>query len=508
MAGGRDTVVRKEMTPGPQPSSLLETIEGAIDRHRLIPPGAAVVVGVSGGVDSVTMLRVLHRLSAEPSRRYRLAVAHLDHGLRAEAATDARFVADLAQTLGLPHFGQKCDVRAHAKAAGQGVEQAGRQLRYEFLLETARQFEATRVAVGHHADDNAETVLQRVLRGTSLHGLKGIPIRRRLLAGEDVELVRPLLACRRGDIELFARQEGFTWREDSTNADIDYRRNFIRHELLRAIREKFNTRANEALLRLAEHAAEIDAFLASQARTLLAAASDPADGHSAKAGFDAKRLALADPAVQAYAIRQILEQAGLPMRAVGQQQIRELRDMLSGDGPRAMSLGGSFAARREEDRFIVGPASRPDEKASPCFEISLAVPGTTVLPEGGNISCRLDTFDPAAFAEHLRASRRNSRGEPATENFDRYVEWLDADQVHGPLLLRPRRDGDAFEPLGGPGGKSVGDFLTDLKLPRPLRRKVLCLCDELGIVCLWPLRIDQRVRVTERTARVLRIDAH
>ena len=165
-----------------------------------------------------------------------------------------------------------------------------------------------------------------------------------------------------------------------------------------------------------------------------------------------------------------------------------------------MSLGGSFAARREEDRFIVGPASRPDEKASPCFEISLAVPGTTVLPEGGNISCRLDTFDPAAFAEHLRASRRNSRGEPATENFDRYVEWLDADQVHGPLLLRPRRDGDAFEPLGGPGGKSVGDFLTDLKLPRPLRRKVLCLCDELGIVCLWPLRIDQRVRVTERTA--------
>jgi tRNA(Ile)-lysidine synthase len=503
-------MMRESMTQGLQQPSLLQTVARTIDDHRLILPGATVVVGVSGGVDSVAMLRVLHQLSVEPSRRYRLAVAHLDHGLRDQAAADARFVAELARTLGLPYFGRQCDVRAHALATGQGIEQAGRQLRYDFLFETARQLESVCVAVGHHADDNAETVLHRILRGTSLHGLKGIAIRRRLLAGEDVELARPLLACRRSDIELYARQEGLTWREDASNADIHYRRNFIRHELLSAIREKFNARADEALLRLAQHAAEIDAFLASQAQALLAAAAvaAPSDGQTVEASFDANRLALADPAVQAYAIRQILEQAGLPMRAVGQQQICELRGMFSADGPRTLSLGGSFAARREGGRFVVGPAPQGHEEDGPCFEIMLALPGTTRLPDGGNISCRLDTFDPSAFAEHLRVSRRSSRPESVTEDFDRHVEWLDADQVHGPLRLRPRRDGDTFKPLGCPGGKSVSDFLTDLKLPHPLRPKVLCLCDELGIVCLWPLRIDQRTRVTNRTSRVLRICAH
>lgn len=498
------------MTQEPLQPSLLQTVAQTLDRHRLILPGAAVIVAVSGGVDSVTLLRVLHQLSAEPARRYRLAVAHVDHGLRDQAADDARFVAELARTLGLPHFERRCDVRAHAQASGQGIEQAGRQLRYEFLLETARQVQAGCVAVGHHADDNAETVLQRILRGTSLHGLKGIPIRRKLRAGEEVELVRPMLECRRSDIERYARQEGVAWRQDASNADVNYRRNFIRHELLPAIRDKFNSRADEAVLRLAQHAAEIDAFLASQAQTLLAAATGPDQEHVAQTGevgFDAKRLASADPAVQAYTIRQILEQAGLPMRDVGQQQICELRDMFSADGPRAMSLGGAFVARREGDRFIVGPAPGPDEEAEPCFEITLALPGTTPLPGGRNISCRLETFDAAGFAEHLRDSRPNPPPESVVENFDRHVEWLDADQLRGPLRVRPRRDGDAFEPLGCAGNKSVSDFLTDLKLPRRLRDKVLCLCDELGIVCLWPLRIDQRVRVTNQTLRVLKIHA-
>jgi tRNA(Ile)-lysidine synthetase-like protein len=151
--------------------------------------------------------------------------------------------------------------------------------------------------------------------------------------------------------------------------------------------------------------------------------------------------------------------------------------------------------------------ARQDEEANPCFEITLALSGTTALPEGGSIFCRLETFDAAAFAEHLRDSRRDPQPESAAENFDRHVEWLDADRLRGSLRLRPRRDGDAFEPLGCRGSKSVSDFLTDLKLPRRLRGKVLCLCDELGIVCLWPLRIDQRVRVTNETSRVLRITA-
>lgn len=481
------------------PSGLLAAVAKAIDDDCLIASRASVVVAVSGGMDSVAMLAALRDLAGEPSRQYRLIVAHLNHQLRPDADADAQFVADLAQAAHLPCVVESRDVRAHARLTGQGIEQAARGLRYEFLLDLARRENASCVAVAHHADDNTETILYRIVRGTALRGLCGIPIRRPLLGSEGVELVRPLLRCRRSDIEQFCRDRGLSWRTDTSNADTTYRRNFIRHDLLPMLREKLNPRADEALLRLAAAAAEVDEYMQAQAQTmLLQIGRFVNDGLTLAVG----PLQAAPPALQGYILRTALEQLGVPLRMIGTERLSELRDLLGRSEPAAMALPGDFQARRVGDRLVLQRVVSPAQGAQLLEGHPLTRQGTTVLPDGRRISCDLQPFDVAAFKAHLRGLQGKDR---AARDAQR-VEFLDADQIRGQLYVRSRKPGDDFVPLGCGGHQSVSDFLTNLKLPAETRDAALCVCDDLGIVYLAPLRIDDRVKVTQATSNVLRIE--
>jgi len=470
----------------PHSDPLVGVVATFIDARRLLVPRSAVVVGVSGGADSVAMLAVLRELAREDERAYRLTVAHLDHALREESAADAAFVADLAEQWSLPCICERRDVAAEARDRGEGLEQAGRTARYEFLRDAAAAAGADRVAVAHHADDNVETVLYRIVRGTHLRGAAGIPASRRL-GRSPVTLIRPMLACRREEIEAFCRRAGLTWREDATNADTRLRRNFIRHELLPLLRERLNPRADEAVLRLAAAAAEAEGVLAELAAAALGRATREADEGCLV--LDAAILAQEPPAVRACAVRQALEHLGAPMRSVGADRIAELAELPCGGGPSGVSLPGGYEARREAGEVILERSPVPPPAAE---AIVLDLGGETILPDGRRIVCRTEVFDSAAFVRHC------------TDPPDG-LEMLDADVVRGRLLCRPRRDGDAFVPLGCPGRQSVGDFLTNLHLPRRRREHVRCISDELGIVYVAPLRIDDRVRVTPRTQRVLQI---
>ncbi len=468
------------------PDPFVRSVARFIDGRRLISRDQGVLVGVSGGADSVAMLAALVELAREDGRAYRLTVAHLNHLLREQASDDAAFVEELAERWGLPCISQTCEVAARARRGGESIELAARNARLDFFNRAAAQVGATAVAVAHHADDNVETVLFRLFRGTHLRGLAGIPADRELPCG-GIRLVRPLLGVRRVEIEEFCSRRGLSWRTDATNAETRFARNFLRNELLPMLRERFGGGVDEAVGRLASAAGDAEEALSLLAGDLLGrSVMDIAPGRIV---LDANLLAEASDAVRLHAVRSALERIDAPMREMSAERLAELAALVDADGPTGISLPGAYAARRERDELVIEAAS-----CDSCGPIHLSVPrpGELTLPGGMRVRCDFAPMDREAFDAHCRD---NSPG----------VEMIDADCVHGPLVCRTREDGEKFHPLGAPGSKSVSDFLTDLKLPSRLRRQVRCICDTEGIVYLAPLRIADRVKVTGETERILRI---
>lgn len=491
------------------PEELVRAVAAFIDRRGLLSAGQAVLVAVSGGCDSVALLEVLRQLSAEPERRWGLSVAHLNHRLRPDAGADAEFVRDLADRHGLPCVVEAVDIAAIAAARAMSTETAARAVRYEFLARAAGRLGAAAVATGHHADDNAETILQRIVRGTHLRGLRGIPAARGLAGAPGVRLIRPLLALRREQIERFCVSRGLAWRTDSTNADTAHRRNFIRHELLPLIRGRMNPRVDDALLRLADAAGDAEDHLAETGRALL--------GRTRRAGnvpdrlaLDAPRLAEAPAVQRCYALRAALENLGAPMGELSAGQLADLAALPAEPPPAAVTLPGNIIARREGGDLLLEVASDAEAARTPDWHIQLpeggAADGAAVDGAGGTFRGQAVTLpdgrivrfeelppDPAAFAAH-RANPRSG------------TQWLDADRVRGPLTIRPRRPGDAFVPLGAPGRQTVSDFLTNAKLPAARRREVFIVADGQGIIYVAPLRTADHTRIRQTTRRVLRIE--
>ena len=239
------------MPPSPSGSSnspiqekVRRQVLSTLADEDLIPPDSAVLVGVSGGADSVALLLLLYDLVAGGGTT--LAVAHLDHGLRPGAGLpEAAFVLDLARQLNLPCHIRRADVAAIARERGQGIEEAGRQTRYRFFNDLCRVAGYDRIALGHHSDDNAEQVLLNLLRGSGPRGLAGIAPRR------DDGIVRPLIRLQRADLIAYLEARGVTYLNDPSNSDLHHRRNRIRHELLPHLADTYNPRVVPALNRLA-----------------------------------------------------------------------------------------------------------------------------------------------------------------------------------------------------------------------------------------------------------------
>ena len=259
--------------PGLPPREFVRAIREYCAEHELVSSGDAVVIGVSGGPDSVALLLALHELSS--SMKLKLRVAHLDHGLRKNASQDAAFVRALAGELGVPAAVGRVDVGALARRMKISIEEAGRQARYDFFFRVAKRFGATSVAVGHNRDDQAETVLMRLLRGSSGSGLSGIAPRRPIgdliggaVRGRKVWVIRPLLERARAEIEGFLALRGRKTRKDPTNIDPVFMRNRIRHELLPLMEKRFNPRVRAMLARAAQVLGEEDSYMEAAAEAL------------------------------------------------------------------------------------------------------------------------------------------------------------------------------------------------------------------------------------------------
>jgi len=466
---------------------LVEQVAGFIDERKLIAPGGRIVIGVSGGCDSAAALAILQTLADRPDRRYELTVAHLDHALRDESPEDAAFVGQLAQRWELRCVTERIDIGALARERSLSMETAARMARYDFLQRTAQQTGAEYVVVAHHADDNAETICHRIFRGSHLRGASGIRASR-TMGDSGVLLVRPMLNCRRTEIEAFCRRENLTWRTDPTNAQNDYTRNFIRNELLPLAKSRINPEGDMALVRLAGAISESEDYIAQHAQEI--AAKCVALDNNGAITIDTKPLRGAARVLRRWVLREAIQRAGVSMRNVSSVKLEEMSALVDGT-QRSVNLPDDYVARDRNGTITIAPpapAEQPNQTP-----ITLPTCGHITLPSGATITCEPLGFDADLVAAHCCGHKRG-------------VELLDADKIQGRLICRPRANGDKFAPLGLNGRQSVSDFLTNSTLGDSARRNARCICDDEGIIYLAPLRIDQRVKISQDTARLLRIE--
>ena len=319
--------------------------------RRLIPRGSAVVCAVSGGADSMAMLSGLHAVNQMRRCGWTLHVAHLDHGLPHDSAGMMAFVRRAATALELPCTTDVVDVGSLSRASGRSVEEVGREVRYAFLHRVARQLGAAVVAVAHHADDQAETVLHRILRGTGLRGLAGMPDRRPIEPGSAIQIVRPLLTLRRQDFAAYLRRRGIDFMHDATNDDVDAAtRNRIRHDLLPQIEQTINPNVVAALVRLAEQADRAGRAIRALAETALRDIRIGCD--DGETCLDADALALLPRALQTEIVVIVVEQMGSGLRGLGNERIEAVADAALGDGRyRRIELPGGLVVERRGNRL-------------------------------------------------------------------------------------------------------------------------------------------------------------
>ncbi len=430
-------------------------------RKRL---GSRWVVAVSGGSDSIALLRVLH------AQRLDLSVAHLDHGARPESAEDARFVAELAATLGLPF-----DLGHWRPERPAHFEADAREARYAWLAEVARRREAPVVAVGHTRDDQAETILHRIVRGAGPRGLMGMPRARSL--GEGLTLVRPLLDVGRAELRDYLGSISQAWREDATNADLDRTRARVRHDLLPRLASDFNPDVAGALVRLGALTRSAVAALDEQIHALTAGAVRP--GPEGALILDRPALAALSPYLRAEVIRRAWRDAGWPERAMDARRWRRLAAWAA-RGAGAIDVG---AGVRGEAVGAVATLSRPVEvPPSAPDPVPLAIPGEARWKGGRIVAHVIDPLDAASP----------------------FAERLDLDRLAPPLLVDAPRPGDRFDPLGLEGhAMPLADFLRGRRVPRADRLNVPVVRDALGIVWVVGHRIGHRARLTGPTQRVI-----
>jgi tRNA(Ile)-lysidine synthase len=472
--------------------SFLEELGGWLEHHGLLLPKARWVAGVSGGADSVLLLHALRQLSERRELRWGLHVAHLHHGLRGGAAdADAEFVEDLARRLALPVVIECVHIPSEVEAHGGSTEEVARQRRYEFLERVALKADAAGVAVGHHADDDAETILHRICRGTGMRGLAGMRQTRAIQPGSRILLIRPLLRQRRATIERLCEQRGIEYRTDQTNQDTKFTRGRIRNVVLPMLREQLNPNVSDALLRLADQARWLETYLRDAATRVF---------DSLVISDEPNRIVLNTRALLS---KQRVIQAEVVRRAVallpgGEQDLSftNVDDVLRlaadrGSG-KELHLPGSVTVHKVYDRLEFRPWTMTEAPAelTPTF---VTCPGVTPLSQlNAELILELCDVDREKIDELRRSAHPNE-------------QWLDHDRLQLPLLVRGRRAGDRFHPLGAPGTKSLSDFFIDEKIEPPLRARTGVLCDQAGVVWVMPLRIDERVKLRANSCRALRL---
>jgi tRNA(Ile)-lysidine synthase len=467
-------------------SVLTERVCRTIDRFRLLPPGARVIAGVSGGADSTALVCLLRDIA--PQLGVVLAgVAHFNHTLRGAASdADEQFCRTLAGRLDLAFYAGRGDVRAAARALGTSIEDAGRRLRYRYFDEVLVLAEATHVAVGHTRDDQAETLLLNLVRGAGPRGLGGMrPLRGRV--------ARPLIECTHAELIGWLAERGIGFREDESNADPRHARNRLRHQVLPLIDAAFPGSRN-ALCRSAEIARADADFLDDLARQWLAG---PGAGSADEEGLDAAGLTALPVALARRAVfLRLTDQGGGP--GIGFEQVDRVLDLAAGRTSGRLILPGLEVAVSGGRLVFSGRTGRGPgrtEYFSPAgnfFRAALSIPGEALLPGGLVVSSVLRPGSPSA--SELRIGAAEAAG---------LVACVDAARCRE-LWVRFRQPGDRLRPLGAGGRRKLQDLFVDRKVPRAVRDRTPIVVDaDDRIVWVAGHAVSEDFRVSDATRAVV-----
>jgi tRNA(Ile)-lysidine synthase len=470
---------------------LLKNVQKTIENFSMLDRGDHVLVAVSGGPDSVVLLKVLSLLAVE--YRLRLTVAHLNHGLRGgDADNDETFVRQLSEEMGIECITRKVDIRALQKGRGRSLEEIGREERYRFLDEAAYTCGAGKIATGHHMDDQAETVILNLIRGSGTEGLKGIPPVR------DQRIIRPLLYSAKKDIQTFLHREGMPYIQDSSNLEPLFLRNRIRNELLPQLTASYNPRINHGLCQTAEILRREDGYLQSVIRQILLK-WDVLHGRPEMFIPLAEFMDLHE-ALRARIIKTLLESLMPFETGISYRHIASVMNLCHSSQQRTVSLDLPCRICVEKTvstlwikKLIDRPARQGDRKeqaSSPGFTCTVVVPCVVSIPQIGK-SIRF-TFVSNTDDERVRQSPQ--------------IAYLDYEKTSPPLILRNQMPGDRIQSLGMKGTKKLHDYFIDRKVPFSFRKDIPLLMDAKSVIWIAGQTISERVKVSEQTKKVLKAE--
>ena len=463
-----------------------QKIRNTILEHRLTEKGCGVVVGVSGGPDSVCLLHVLHSLSEDLD--IKLTAVHVNHMLRGEEAlADELYTAELCEKLGISMFTVKANVRAIAEKSGMSVEEAGREVRYREFRRRAEAVGASRIAVAHNRNDQAETVMMHIIRGTGTTGLSGMEYRRG-------NVIRPLLGTSRNEIERYCVEAGLHFRTDSTNLKCEFSRNRIRLELFPYIEEKFGADIVESLCRLSDHAAQDDGFLRRCAATAYEKCRTQKE--TGRVCLNLEQLGTLDPAILARVFRQAVTDAAGSCSGVGDVHYTALAELAKkGNTGMRAELPGGLKAEVSYGiiKIYTGHTTYAGRAETISFGKNIAVPGTTEIPELG-ASVKSFVYNAGEVDKSIRMG------------YNSFVQIFDYDGLSGGIHIRNRREGDIFKPVGSTGTKKLKKYFIDKKIPREMRGRIPLVC--IGGEVIWIIghKISDKFKVTENTKSILKLE--
>lgn len=448
---------------------LVEQVREIGNKHRLWTPGDCIVVAVSGGPDSVALLHIMRWIAASPEYNLSLVCAHVNHGFRPEESEEeAKFVRRMAKELGVPFEMVKLDIPAYMRKTGKGAQLAAREKRYEFLYDIARKYGAASIALAHHANDQAETVMMRLLRGSGPSGLAGIRMKRQV---NHVTLIRPLLRLYKAELVAACEAAGIAYCVDNSNFSDKYTRNAIRLDVLPYLGQ-YNSQLIQSLNRLADTFAEEDDFMEQQTRQVFEGmVSISTESH--ELSLEAEQFASLHAALQRRLIKLILNYLPLDMEESDFIKIERIRQGIIEPFPTTWSydLGDGLQCVREYGtiRFIPDAAGKNDNFSyTYCVD---SIPAEVVVS-----ALRLNLSFMQIEAD------RDVISDMLTKDHDKAI--FDAQQLEFPLTVRNRKPGDAMKVMGLNGTKKVKDIFIDEKIPPSLRSRIPVVTDAQDRI-LW-----------------------